>query len=604
MKKHLLSFLLATAALMSVSPAIAALGGPDSYGYTWKDSNEPGGPFFNWIEIATPEGGGGTYSSVLNCDDCHEAGISLGFNFPFYAGVYNQLSIGSNGTVYFENSYLGLSNNCLPGTPSYAMTQYNFIAHLWDDLDPSSQGGVYTQAFANYFVIEFYDIVPCCGMGDGDTWQIILFKNGNILIQYKELSNAGVNGSCVVGIQDSPTVGLEYICNGTGYSLTSDLAILFSPPTFSCNSISQNILGPNTSLCSGSPLTLSTGSTAIAQTWSNSATTPTITVNLAGEYSVIVLDTNGCTLRDTITLVANAGPTVNLGGNISACGPVVLNAGNPGSTYVWSNSSITQTIVAVSSGTYGVIVTNTATGCSAQDQLMVTINTAPTVNLGPPIVQCGGTATLSAGNNGLTYLWSNAATTQTISVSSSAVISVTVSNPNCSTTGTINVTINPIPVVNLSLTNATLCVGEGNTALSGGSPAGGSYSGTGVTAGAFNPTSAGVGTYTIIYSYTDNNNCSNSSVQALRVEACTGLVENSFDQTMIYPNPVSTDLVIQINTSAAQVEILNSLGQVVLVKQINHNETKFDMTSVENGIYFIRISQAGKQKIEKIIVSH
>lgn len=103
--------------------ATAASGGPDTYGYTWKDSNEPGGPVYNWIEIATPEGGAGTYRSALNQDDSHEANIPLGFNFPYYGTSFNQITIGTNGPIYFENVYLGLGNVCLPGTPSYTMAQ-------------------------------------------------------------------------------------------------------------------------------------------------------------------------------------------------------------------------------------------------------------------------------------------------------------------------------------------------------------------------------------------------------------------------------------------------------------------------------------------------
>ncbi|MBK6953912.1 MAG: hypothetical protein IPH24_18275 [Crocinitomicaceae bacterium] len=227
MKKLILLSIVALAALTGR----AAIGGPDAFGYTYIDSNEPGGPIYSWI-IATPLGGSGTLRSALACDDCHEASIPLGFNFPYYGSTFSSIVMGSNGVVYFEDVYLGLGNSCMPGTPSYTMAQYNFIAHLWDDLAPNYQGGIYTQAFTDYFVIEYYDIVPCCSAGDGDTWQLILFSNGNILMQYKELSAQGLQSDLTVGIQNNPTTGLQYVCDGAGNALASGRSILVGARKF------------------------------------------------------------------------------------------------------------------------------------------------------------------------------------------------------------------------------------------------------------------------------------------------------------------------------------------------------------------------------------
>jgi len=63
--------------------------------------------------------------------------------------------------------------------------------------------------------------------------------------------------------------------------------------------------------------------------------------------------------------VANLNPKVVLGNDTSFCSgsSIVLDAGNTGSTYVWSNSTLTtQTITASNSGTYVVYVTNPS-GC-------------------------------------------------------------------------------------------------------------------------------------------------------------------------------------------------------------------------------------------------
>ncbi|MBL0310608.1 MAG: gliding motility-associated C-terminal domain-containing protein [Bacteroidetes bacterium] len=74
----------------------------------------------------------------------------------------------------------------------------------------------------------------------------------------------------------------------------------------------------------------------------------------------------------------------------------------------------------------------------------------PVVDLGPDIVQCGGRIQLDALNTGADYLWSDASTGQTLNIGMSGTYSVTVTNqPNCSASASINITINPVPVVDL-----------------------------------------------------------------------------------------------------------------------------------------------------------
>lgn len=603
MKKKL-QLIFAALTFAMAGTALATTGGPDTYGYTFKDSNEPNGPSYNWIEIATPEGGTGTHRTVVACDDCHEDSIALGFNFPFYGTNFNHITISSNGTIYFEDVYLGLSNSCIPGTPGYTMTQYNFIAHMWNDLDAGSQGGIYTKAFPNYFVIEYYNIVPCCGVGDGDTWQIILFKNGNILMQYKELSNVGIQGGFTIGIQNNPTTGLQYVCDATGTAPASGRSILFAHPSFSCASVSQNILPATTGFCAGSSVNLTSGATAIAQMWSTMQTASSINVNTMGSYTIAALDSNGCTLRDTISVTENALPVVSLGADASVCGSIMLDATNAGSTYTWSTGAATQTINVTSTGTYSVNVED-VNGCEDADTVMITVNPLPAVALGTDITQCEGTATLDAGNAGSTFLWSNAETTQAITVSASGMYSVMVTDAATSCVGkdTINVTINSNPTVSLALVMDTVCLNDGPITLGGGTPTGGTFSGTGITAGVFDPSVAGVGSHTVTYTYVDGNSCSDSDVQVLVVDVCAGISASSFDNIRIYPNPANGTLFIEMNAAVAtSVEVINAMGQVVMNEQSATGTIKLNMEGNQNGMYFVKITNGTSTRLEKIIL--
>lgn len=83
--------------------------------------------------------------------------------------------------------------------------------------------------------------------------------------------------------------------------------------------------------------------------------------------------------NDTFTLSINAyaSPIAMLPENITACDAVILDAGNPGTEYVWNTGEITQTITVTSSGTYSVSISDPVSGCEISDTVNVTLEFAP-----------------------------------------------------------------------------------------------------------------------------------------------------------------------------------------------------------------------------------
>src|SRR4029077_7702568 len=97
------------------------------------------------------------------------------------------------------------------------------------------------------------------------------------------------------------------------------------------------------------------------------------------------------------------------------------------------------------------------------------------------------------------------------------VITYTVTVNGCTDSKTANLTVKAAPVVSLAafsdvFVNAAAC------GVRGALPAGGSYSGTGVSAGSFDPAVAGVGTHVITYTVTVNG-CTDSKTANLTVKA-------------------------------------------------------------------------------------
>ncbi len=142
-------------------------------------------------------------------------------------------------------------------------------------------------------------------------------------------------------------------------------------------------LGNDTTICDGVTLTLDAGNHPATATylWSTNATTATIQVATTGTYTVTVTD-GGCSATDTINVTVAPLPVVDLGPDVANCDgqPVTLDAGGSASdSYLWNDNSTAQTLVATTSGTYSVTVTNAA-GCSAADTVEVVIGEVPSVD--------------------------------------------------------------------------------------------------------------------------------------------------------------------------------------------------------------------------------
>jgi hypothetical protein len=218
--------------------------------------------------------------------------------------------------------------------------------------------------------------------------------------------------------------------------------------TVMVNALPAITLASYSPVCEGAAMITLTGESPAGGTYSGTAVSGNmfdpVAAGVGTHYVVYTYsDSNSCTGMDSAAIVVNANPVVNLGADITQCGgPVTLDAGNPGSTYAWSNSATTQIVSVTASGTYAVMVTD-ANACSASDTVMVTINTPAFVDLGADTTICNtSTVTLDAGAGFSSYSWSTGATTQTITVSASGSYTVTVTNADgCQDTDAITVTV-------------------------------------------------------------------------------------------------------------------------------------------------------------------
>jgi gliding motility-associated-like protein len=197
-------------------------------------------------------------------------------------------------------------------------------------------------------------------------------------------------------------------------------------------------LPADTTYCGSFTRVLSTG--VDSTHWSTGETGAQITVDTAGTYTAKVMNRCGSSLAD-IVISQKPKPIVYLGPDTSLCdgSSVILNARNPGDTYVWSTGPTTQSITVHTSGTYQVTVT--LNGCSASDAIKVTYLSSPAgFSLGNDTTVCVGYPfVLDAYQPYTYYTWSNGSTSSQINVDQTGTYIVTDSNACGVATDSINV---------------------------------------------------------------------------------------------------------------------------------------------------------------------
>ncbi|MFN3528922.1 MAG: T9SS type A sorting domain-containing protein [Bacteroidia bacterium] len=210
--KQLLLLCLALSLTLGTSAQWGA-GGPDLFGYTWKDSNEPGGPSYAWFDITTI----GTQVTGLSDDNVvGPFGWIDGFQFYWY--YPSQVWIGSNGYLTFNGFNIASPFPTIPNTAA----PNDFIAPLLSDLNfdgAGNPGQCYYYSNADSIVVSFINVpywqnsIPA--YTGSNTFQIILNRaDKSITYNYQSLSGLTMNNDITIGIENiTGQLGLQHSKN-------------------------------------------------------------------------------------------------------------------------------------------------------------------------------------------------------------------------------------------------------------------------------------------------------------------------------------------------------------------------------------------------------
>ncbi len=301
-------------------------------------------------------------------------------------------------------------------------------------------------------------------------------------------------------------------------------------------------LGNDTAICTQSSLSLNAGNPGATYLWNNGSTSQSVTAATAGAYIVTVTDAGGCVGIDTLNLTLKPLPVVNLGNDTAICPgtTLVLDAGNPGGTYLWDDGSTTQTRGVSAEATYHVAVT--VNGCTASDAIDVSVIDAPVADGINAVYGDTATYTFNVHNPryALTYTWDFGDGTP---VATGTVVQHTYAR-------------NGIYLV--TLTMGGYCNG--------------------------------------------NNGSVKVTVDVFDAKGATGITDkNKTQDWLLYPNPAKNYLLVESKSGKAfeQIEILTVTGQRVFVSDKAATQLRIETGTLAPGVYLLKVGTGKGTEVRK-----
>jgi gliding motility-associated-like protein len=219
------------------------------------------------------------------------------------------------------------------------------------------------------------------------------------------------------------------------------------------------VVAGDTSFCEEASVTVGLSATYASYDWAGLSSTPTLTVDTPGNYSLTVTNANGCRGDTTFTIAELPKPDLDLPASTSYCagGSIALQAPGVYTSYAWSNGSGADSISVSSPGNYSLTVTN-AFGCTAADTIEVQEEPLPASGLSGPYRFCtGASVTLSAQPGQSSYEWPDGSTSPTLTVDSAGWYRLTITGNNgCSAIDSAEVLESPLPQPSI-IGNDKLC---------------------------------------------------------------------------------------------------------------------------------------------------
>lgn len=384
--------------------------------------------------IGDGAGGGGAGGTILLSVGSYSSGVVVhanggdgGDQNTGYSSCFGPGGGGGVGTVWFSQATTpgGATVATNPGAPGI-------------DLNPTSQ--CFNQSYGATAGLSGTGQLFNLLLPEGNMPPILVnIGNDSTLCAGNVTLNAGNPGSTYQWSTGANSQTIQVSNAGTYWvTVTSTSGCSTTDTIVFSGSYLYVDLGADTVICGGTQLQLNAQNNFAVYQWSTGDTTSAIAVTTSGTYSVVLTDTTGCSVSDIISVNFQPALVVDLGSDSTYCsGLIMVDAGNPGNSYIWNTGATSQSILISNGGMYWVTVTTPA-GCVESDTILLV--PAVQVSAGSDVTEClGNSVTLTATGTATAWLWSTGATTPSITVNAGGQYWVTGTASSCGGTDTINV---------------------------------------------------------------------------------------------------------------------------------------------------------------------
>lgn len=356
-----------------------------------------------------------------------------------------------------------------------------------------------------------------------------------------------------------------------------------------------------------------------------------LSASIAGTYTVSnnIAAGGGCPAASAnTTITVGQTPTLNILPNQTVCSGTALSSATitatPGtSTFGWTNSQpaiglgangvgSVPSFTAMNPGSSPVIATISYQAMngscpSAAQSYTITVNPNPAVLVAAVNPLCTNSSAVNLVGTPAGGTFAGPGMTgntfdPTVGAGSHVITYTVVDANSCTGSASTTVVVNAEPTVTLG-SFATTCLQANSFSLTGGLPAGGTYSGTGVSSGIFSPATAGVGAQNITYAYTDGNGCSSAASQTINVQDCAGIDENSTIDVTLVPNPATESLVV-LSNEAVTINLVSVDGKVVVLGKelLPDTATTIDVSTFARGVYYVQLVGKKVNTVQQVVL--